>query len=327
MPTDAVRWGILGVAKINDRLLPGFRAAATADLVAIASRDAEKAKAAAKAAGIPTAHGNYEALLADPNVDAVYIPLPNTLHAEWTRRAADAGKHVLCEKPLTPTAAEARAVVDYCRAKSVKLMDGFMWPHHARTARLRRLIDSGAIGEVRQVCGAFTFTLDLDAANIRLQPGLAGGSLLDVGCYPVYGIRWAFAAEPVRAYATATTMHGVDVAVSGVLEFPGGRAGLFDCGFTAPLRQWLEITGTEGVVRVPEMWVPAVDDYTVLRDGKPPERVVVNGRDQIACMIEDVGRAVLRDEDPVPAPDEAVKTLRVLDAVARAAREGRPVDV
>src|SRR5438445_6722372 len=127
---DKVHWGILGVANINNRLLPGFRGAANADLVAIASRSAEKASAAAKAANIPVAHGSYEALLADPKIDAVYIPLPNTLHAEWTRKAADAGKHVLCEKPLATTAAEARAVVDYCRSKKVNLMDGFMWPHH-----------------------------------------------------------------------------------------------------------------------------------------------------------------------------------------------------
>src|SRR6266566_5085 len=124
---DKLRWGVLGVAGINNRVLPGFRGAATAELAAIASRSADKAAAAAKAAGIPIAHGSYEALLADPKIDAVYIPLPNTLHAEWTRKAADAGKHILCEKPLAPSAAEARAVVDYCRAKKVRLMDGFMW--------------------------------------------------------------------------------------------------------------------------------------------------------------------------------------------------------
>src|SRR5437867_2606778 len=210
---DKLRWGILGVAKINDRLLPGFRGAANAHLVAIASRSLEKAAAAARAAKIPVAHGSYEALLADRNIDAVYIPLPNSLHAEWTHKAADAGKHVLCEKPLAPTAAEARAVVDYCRSKKVKLMDGFMWPHHARTARLRQLLDSGAIGEVRHVAGTFTFALGEDATNIRLQRDMAGGSLLDVGCYPVYGIRWAFADEPARAFATATMRQGVDVAL------------------------------------------------------------------------------------------------------------------
>src|SRR5262249_43917511 len=163
-------------------------------------------------------------------------------------------------------------------------------------ARLRQLIDSGAIGEVRQVCGTFTFPLGDDPANIRLQESMAGGSLLDVGCYPGYGIRWAVGDEPVRAVAAAAMRGGVDLAISGVLEFNGGRVGLFDCGFTLPLRQWLEISGTEGVIRVREMWIPhADDDFVIYRDGREPERVGVNGRDQIACMIEDFGGAVLQD--------------------------------
>src|SRR5262249_54143551 len=157
-----------------------FARAARADLRAIASRSLDKAQAAAKAAGIPTAHGSYEALLDDPAIDAVYIPLPNSLHAEWTRRAADRGKHVLCEKPLTPTAPQAEELIAYCQGKKIQLMDGFMWPHHPRTARLRQFLDAGGIGEVQHVAGAFTFPLKpLDPSNIRLQPELAGGSLLD----------------------------------------------------------------------------------------------------------------------------------------------------
>src|SRR4051794_34990448 len=181
-----VRWGILGVAKINDRLLPAFAKAADTSLAAIASRDGEKARAAAEKAGIPKAYTGYEAVLADPEIEAVYLPLPNTLHAEWTRKAADAGKHVLCEKPLAPTAAEAAETIAYCRSKGIRLMDGFMWPHHTRTARLRHLIDAGEIGQVRTAAGAFTFNLPLDMPNIRLRADTAGGSLLDVGCYPVY---------------------------------------------------------------------------------------------------------------------------------------------
>src|SRR5207247_5448794 len=146
------------------------------------------------------AYGSYEELRADPDVDAVYIPLPNSLHAEWTRKAAEHGKHVLCEKPLCPTAAEAADLVAYCRAAGVRLMDGFMWPHHPRTRRIRQMLDDGVIGPVQRVTAAFTFKMDpLSTDNIRLQPAMGGGSLLDVGCYPVFGIRWAFGAEPVRA--------------------------------------------------------------------------------------------------------------------------------
>src|SRR5262249_25885517 len=178
MPTSRkLRWGILGVAKINERLVPAFGKARTAQLVAIASRSIDKVRAAASASGIPNAFGSYEAILADPNVDAIYNPLPNTLHAEWTRKAADHGKHILFEKPVTPTAPEAAELVEYCSKKNVRLMDGFMWPHHVRTARMRQLIDAGIIGKVEKVCGSFTFLLPLNPGNIRLQSALGGGSL------------------------------------------------------------------------------------------------------------------------------------------------------
>src|SRR5262245_60978524 len=168
--TRKLRWGILGVARINERLLPGFAKAANVELRAIASRSLDKAQGAAKAAGIPRAYGSYEALLDDPEIDAVYNPLPNTLHAEWTRKAAERGKHVLCEKPLTPTAAEAYELVAYCASKKIHLMDGFMWPHHPRTSHLRKFLDQGQIGRVQRVAGTFTFQMpQLDPANIRLQ--------------------------------------------------------------------------------------------------------------------------------------------------------------
>jgi D-xylose 1-dehydrogenase (NADP+, D-xylono-1,5-lactone-forming) len=328
MTMDKVKWGILGVAKINERWLPGFRLAANAELAAIASRDAAKAKTAAQQAGIPKSYGRYEDLLADPSVEAVYLPLPNALHGEWTRRAADAGKHILCEKPLAPTATEAAEIVDYCRKKGVRLMDGFMWPHHARTTRIRQTIDSGAIGDVVSAAGTFTFLLNLTAPNIRLQSALSGGSLLDVGCYPVAGIRWAMRAEPVRVYATATLKGGVDLDMKGLLFFADGRSAMFDCGFTAPLRQWFEIVGTHGVISVQDMWLPDSRGRLFVQHGEQDlEYFDVGGRDQIACMIEEFGRAIREKREPRPSPDEAVKTLKVLDALARSARDGQIVDV
>src|SRR5439155_19847862 len=157
MADKKLRWGILGVAKINERLLPAFAKAQNAELRGIASRSLDKAQAAAQAAGIPRAYGSYEALLDDPDIDAVYNPLPNILHAEWTRKAAERGKHVLCEKPLTPTAREAEALVVFCDAKKIKLMDGFMWPHHPRTGRIRQYLDNGKLGRVERVSGTVTF--------------------------------------------------------------------------------------------------------------------------------------------------------------------------
>jgi predicted dehydrogenase len=324
-----LRWGILGVAAINNRVLPSFLRARNVELRAIASRSLEKARTAAKAAGIPVALGGYEALLEDPNIDAVYIPLPNSLHGEWTRKAAERGKHVWCEKPLCPTADEAQALVEFCRSKGVKLMDGFMWPHHPRTQHLRQFLDSGGIGDIRRVSGTFTFPMrPLDTGNVRLKPELAGGSLLDVGCYSVYGIRWAFGAEPVKVYAAATYHNGVDVQMDGILWFADGRMATFDCGFTLPFRRWLEITGTEAVVWVPEMWLPLPRaTYYIRREGQPVEEVALEGEDQIQQMIENFSRAVLENQPVTPPPEEAVKTLRVLDALARSARDGQIVNL
>jgi predicted dehydrogenase len=325
--TKKLRWGILGVANISNRLLPAFAKAANAELVGIASRSLQKAQDAARAADIPKAFGSYEALLDDATIDAVYNPLPNHLHDEWTRKAAERGKHVLCEKPLTPTARETEALVAFCDARKIKLMDGFMWPHHPRTKQMKDLLASGKLGRVERVTGTFTFALPMDPANIRLQSACAGGSLLDVGCYPVYGIRWAFGEEPVKVWAAARHRFDVDVEMSATLWFADGRLANFDCGFTHPMRQWLEIVGEKGTLTVPQMWVPRKSNYLVQTDDKEAQEFSVEGHDQIQCMIEDFGRYVLEDRPVWPPPEEAIQTARVLDALATSAREKRCVKV
>jgi D-xylose 1-dehydrogenase (NADP+, D-xylono-1,5-lactone-forming) len=326
--TKKLRWGILGVAKINERLLPAFAKANNAELIGIASRSLEKANDAARIAGISKAYGSYDALLADPQIEAIYNPLPNTLHDEWTRKAAERGKHVLCEKPLTPTAREAEALIEFCHAKKVKLMDGFMWPHHPRTQQMRTLLDSGKLGRVERVTSAFTFNLAMDPTNIRLQESMAGGSLLDVGCYPVYGIRWAFGEEPVKVWAAARFQFGVDVAMSATLWFADGRIANFDCGFVHPFRQWLEVVGEKGTLTVTDMWLPRKATYTVQYDEKTEsEEHGVYGHDQIQCMLENFGCYVLEDKPVWPAPEEAIKNARVMDALLTSAREKRCVKV
>ncbi len=323
-----LRWGILGVANINQRLLPAFAKATNAELVGLASRSLDKAKTAANAAGIPKAFGSYEALLDDPQIDAVYNPLPNTLHDEWTRKAAERGKHVLCEKPLTPTAREAEALVCFCHDKKIKLMDGFMWPHHPRTQQMKAFLTSGKLGRVERVTSAFSFNLPLDPTNIRLQEKMAGGSLLDVGCYPVYGIRWAFGEEPVKVWSAARFQFGVDVAMSATLWFADGRIANFDCGFVHPFRQWLEVVGEKGTLTVPDMWLPRKAGYTVHYDASDKaDEFVVAGYDQIQCMLEDFGRYVLEDKPVAPAPEEAIKSAQVMDALLTSAREKRCVKV
>ena len=331
--SQKLRWGVLGVAGINDRLMPAFHASRTVELRGIASRSLEKAQASATKNGIPKAFGSYDALLADPDIDAVHVPLPNHMHDEWTRKAADAGKHVLCEKPLTTDAKSAAALIAYCRSKGVRLMDGFMWPHHPRTHKLRKFLDSGAIGAVTKVNAAFTFDLKgLPTDNIRMQPHAGGGGLLDVGCYTTYAIRWWMGAEPVKVFAKAVFANGVDVAMSGVWTFADGRTANFDCGFTSPLRTWVEIVGTEAVVRVPNMWIP--DERAVFEVhrqagdfGSSIEEIATPGENQMIHMLDDFATAVREKREPYPNQDEAVKTLKVLDALKKSAFEGKEVEV
>jgi D-xylose 1-dehydrogenase (NADP+, D-xylono-1,5-lactone-forming) len=328
-----LRWGILGVAGINRRLLPAFRMSTSSTVAAIASRSLDKSTASAKEWDIPKPYGSYEALLADPEIDAVYIPLPNHMHDEWTRKAADAGKHILCEKPLTCDAESSRKLIAYTRSKNVKLMDGFMWPHHPRTHKIRETIKSGAIGEVTKVNAAFTFPLtDLPTSNIRMQPEAGGGGLLDVGCYTTYAIRWWMGANPVSVWAKATFVNGVDVAMSGVWTFANGNTANFDCGFTHPLRTWVEIVGTESTIRIPNMWIP--DDEAVFEIqrqsgdfGRSIETIATPGQNQMVHMIDDFAQAIWEKREPVPNPDEAVASLLVMDALAKSAREGTEIEV
>ncbi len=326
--SKTVRWGILGVAKINERLLPAFAKSKHAKVVALASRETSRARAAADACGIPIACGSYEDLVRHPEVDVVYNPLPNHLHAKWTREAIEHGKTVLCEKPLCPTAKEALELVEWVKTKNGRLMDGFMWPHHPRTARLRKLLDSNLLGPVQRVHGSFTFLMDpVDPNNIRLKPEMGGGSLLDVGCYPVYGIRWAMGAEPVRVFAHATFLHGVDIDMTGLMEFEDGRVASFDCGFNAPMRMGMEIVCGKGVVRVPRMWLPSNQGEFQVEHEDGSDLCTVEGYDQITCMIDHLSEAFLHHKPATPSPYEAVKSLRVMDALALSAREGKPVMV
>jgi len=329
MSKQKVRWGVLGVAKINERVFPSFLRTPHAVLAGIASRDGARAAEAAKQWGIPRSFSSYGALIASEEIDLVYNPLPNHLHDHYTRLAADHGKVILCEKPLCPTAAQAQSLVDHCEKKKALLMDGFMWPHHPRTNHLREIIRSGRIGKVKRVCGAFTFSMDpIDPENIRLKPEMGGGSLLDVGCYPVYGIRWAFGEEPVRVMARAEMRHGVDLEMAGVLEFADGRMATFDCGFTHPLRMQLEIVGEKGIIRVPRMWLPEPEaSFEIEYASGAVEKGTFAGHDQIACMIENLSRKALGQAVDIPGPMEAVRTLKVLDALAQSARQQKAVEV
>jgi len=246
----------MGCARITRRgLIPGIRASKTGTLVSLASRQQATARAWAQEFGVPRVHGSYQALLDDSEIDAVYIPLPNELHKPWVIAAADAGKHVLCEKPLALDAGEAALMVEHCRKRGVILMEAFMWRHQPRTLRLLEMVRGGAIGTLRLVRSSFSFPIEGD--DWRLDQARGGGALFDVGCYGVSTARLFAGNEPERAHALAHVgVSGVDLSLTAGLEFPGGLLAEIDCSFEQPYRCSYELVGSQGVIEVPDAYLP-----------------------------------------------------------------------
>jgi len=325
-----VRWGILGCADIAVRkLIPGILSSETGELHAIASRDRAKAEDVARRFGAPRAYGSYEELLQDPDVDAVYIPLPNHLHKPWTVRAAEAGKHVLCEKPIGLDAREAQAMVDACRAHGVHLAEAFMYRHHPRYRRVLELVQSGAIGPVRGIRGSFTFNNAADRSNIRYRRDWGGGSLYDVGCYPISAARLILGEEPVAATAHAffsPDHDGVDMYLAGLVEFAGGVSLTFDCGMWAAERNEIEVVGADGRLILERAFLGEPVTLRVISpDGDRVE--TFDPLDPYALEVDDLGRAVLEGKPLRFPPEDAVANMRVLDACLESARTGRRVAI
>ncbi len=266
---DKVRWGILGAARINRRTIPGLQAAANAEVVAIASRDREKAGEAALQWGIPNVHSSYEALLADPNIDAVYIPLPNGLHVEWSVKAAQAGKHVLCEKPLALTPQEVAQVEAAAQSNKVQVMEAFMYRFHPQQARVRELLAAGEIGKPKVLRATFSFPLSVFSYNIRLDSRLGGGATWDVGCYGINIARWLFGSEPHSVYAQATIEGDIDIAAAAIFDFGNDRRAVLDYGMNYGRRSFYELMGTGGTLSVENMWQEAdTPGYLYLRSNE-----------------------------------------------------------
>ena len=249
MPDNKVRWGILSTARIGQkRLIPAIQKSRNGVVTSVASRDLRKAKQFGREMGIPHAMGSYEELLASKDVDAVYIPLPNSLHKEWTVKAAEAGKHVLCEKPMGLDVEEVNAMSAAASANHVKLMEAFMYRFHPQTEKIIQMVRDGEIGKLRAIQAAFAFTLN-NWDDIRYNPRLGGGSLMDVGCYCVNICRTLVGAEPVTVYATANwAPTGVDELMVANLVFPDGVLAQFTCGFVLDRSQHYQVMGTEGTI-------------------------------------------------------------------------------
>jgi D-xylose 1-dehydrogenase (NADP+, D-xylono-1,5-lactone-forming) len=314
-----MRWGILSTARINEKLL---RSGSDQELVAVASRSQERARAYAAEHGIPNAHGSYEALLADPEVEAVYVPLPNSMHVEWSVRALEAGKHVLCEKPMSRRPEEVERAFDVAERAGLVLAEAFMWRHHPQVRRARELIAEGAIGRLRLVRAAFSFPLD-DAADVRMLAGLDGGGLMDVGCYCVSGCRALAGAEPERVFAEQITGgDDVDVVLAATLRFPGDVLGAFDCGLALANRDELEAIGDEGSLFMDDPWHGREAIIEVRRAGGEVERVDAGEANAYALELADFEAAARGQADPLLGRNDALGQARTIAALYRSAEAG-----
>lgn len=320
-----MRFGILSTAGIGRKAVVPAIQHSEHEAVAVASRDERQATAFADALGIPEAYGSYEALF-EADIDAVYNPLPNALHAEWTRRAADAGLDVLCEKPLTADAEEAAALFDYCEDAGVTLMEAFMYRFHPRTVRARELV-AEELGTVRAVSATFTFSLRGRPNDIRLSPELAGGSLMDVGCYAVSAAR-GFLGEPERvsAHALDTRDSGVDTELVARLEYPGAHARVRS-GFDTTKREHYRVDAENGWLEAETPFGPGADDSVSLTYGVDGREVTetFEAVDHYRLQVEAFAEAVAAGETPPVPREETVANMRVLDAVHESAGTGESV--
>jgi predicted dehydrogenase len=320
---DAVSWGFLSTANINDKLLPGAEASPDVELVAVASRDLGRAEAYARERGIERAYGRYEDLLADPKIEAVYISLPNSMHVEWSIQALEAGKHVLCEKPLSRHPEDVERAFDAAENAGRILMEAFMYRHNPQTKRLKELVEGGAIGRLRLVRAAFSFPLD-DAANVRLNDELEGGGLMDVGCYCISGSR-LLAGEPGSVYGDQVAApSGVDELFTGTLRFAADVLAEIDCGLVLPERDELEAIGEEGSIFLDDPWHCRKPVIEVRRE-EGMERIELEPEDSYRLQLENMSAAIRGHAEPLLGREDALGQARALQALYRSADERGPV--
>jgi D-xylose 1-dehydrogenase (NADP+, D-xylono-1,5-lactone-forming) len=316
-----VKWGILGGSGFaRRRSIPAMMQAPNVELVGVASRSLEKAQKFQEQFGLKKSYASYEQLLDDKEIEAVHIPLPNSMHAEWTLAALAKGKHVLAEKPFATNLEDAQRVAEAAESSELKVMEALMWPFHPQHRTAKKLIDDGVIGEVRFIRASFTYMMTAKA-GIRLDKNLGGGSLLDVGCYPISGARYYFQQEPISVFASGQIHpeHGVDTNASAILDFPKGRA-VIDFGFHLPYRTEMEIVGDLGAIIFPRAWQPFEQAVIYLNDDEivlPPANHYVN-------LFEHFSECVLDDTALEIDVADAVNQMKVLDAVKTSIVSGAP---
>lgn len=324
-----VKWGVLGCALFaKNTAIPAMLKANGVELTGIASRSIEKAEAFAQEFGFKKAYGSYEEMLADPEIEAIYNPLPNGMHPEWAIKTAEAGKHSIVEKPFAASVQEVEEVAAVAAKHNVKIMEAFMWRFHPMHLRTRQLLREEVIGKPRFVRSAFTFMIERKQ-NIRLDSELSGGGIMDVGCYCISEARFLFEEEPNQVYARADidSEYNVDMLASCILEFPSGRRCNFDAGFELPYRCDYEVVGDKGRIYCPNAILPGEGAELHIQIGSTNSVEKFPGINQWSLEFEHLSQCIVEDKAPDYGMEDAIKQQRVIDAVYRSVKSGQPETV
>ncbi len=320
-----LNWGLLSTAKINRSLIEPLNASKRTRLLAAASRSQSTADAYAREWKIPRAYGSYEALLVDPEIDVIYNPLPNHLHAEWTIKALRAGKHVLCEKPLALTLEEVDAMTAASKETGKVLMEAFMYRHHPQTLKVKEIVDSGALGKLQFIRGSFTFTLTREG-NFRTVKEMGGGSIWDVGCYPISYARMIVGAEPLEVFGWQVTgPGGCDLSFVGQMRFEGDVLFQFDSGFKSPFRSNMEIVGSEATLKIPSPFKPGQNTKLILTCGDREEAINTKGQELYLGEVENLVSAVLHGEPPRVTLEDSRGNVAAILALLESAAQRKPI--
>ena len=328
MTDQPLRWGLLSTARINDALITPLRNSKRNKLVAVASRNQATADAYAREKKIPQAYGSYEALLADPDVDVIYNPLPNHMHAEWTIKAVEAGKHVLVEKPIALSVAEVYAMDAAAKKHNRVVSEAFMYRHHPQTLKVVELVKTGKLGKVQVVKGCFTAVFTRDN-NFRWDPAQGGGALWDVGCYPLSYTRTILQAEPLEVFAWQRTgKTGVDETLVAQMRFAGDIYAQFECSFAIPFRAEMEVLGSEGRLVIPTPFKPGEKEHIHLtRANNATDTITIKGQELYSGEVEDMADAVLLGQPARVSLADSRANVAAIQALFESARTGKPVAI
>lgn len=331
MKENIIRWGVLSTAEIaQEQMIPAIQKVNNASVLAIAS-NSNKEIDVAKKFQIPKTYNTYEALLKDPEIDAVYIPLPNGLHANWSKEAAKHGKHILCEKPAALSEQEAQEVFKVCNEFNVQYMEALMYQFHPQHQRVKDIIASGEIGEMKLIRANFSFLLEQLEGNIRMDRSLGGGSLYDIGCYCIHIIRYITESEPIKCYSISKIHEhfNVDMSVVGMMELENGLPAYFDCAMDMPSRHMYEVVGTKGTIKVNKAFITQDDGQgeIIVQNHRGQNRQEIINGDSYANGIEHYSNCIINNTIPIHSTEDTIKNMRAIDAFLKTIDSGNIVEV